>query len=104
MGFLDEHLKDQIGIVFAHTDVSGIAKVVNNFSRGNENLRILAGFFESRVIDADMVVRIASLPSREVLLAQVCGGLQAPMQGFVSVLHVMLARVVWCLKQVADKK
>ena len=49
-------------------------------------LKLVAGLFESKVYDAKALARIASLPSREVLLAQLCGLLKHPMTSLAVVL------------------
>jgi len=78
--------KEQIGLVFATKDSSAIAKVLHEFSKKNNALKIVAGCMESKIVDQTHITKIASLPSREVLLAQLCGTLQLPMYMFVAVL------------------
>ena len=58
----------------------------------------------SSVLNENAVRTIASLPSREVLLSQVARGLQAPTANFVGVLHQLIARLVYVLKQIEQKK
>jgi len=47
---------------------------------------------------------LASLPSREILLAMVAGTMQAPIAGFVRQLHQLIARLVYVLKRIEEKK
>lgn len=101
---LDPFLKEQIGIVFASGQPPAVAKTLHEFSKKNESLKLIVGCLDDKVFDAAAVVRIASLPSKEVLLAQVCGTMKMPMVQFVGVLNVMLIRLLWTLKQVAEKK
>lgn len=97
-------LRGQVGIVFAEQEPSAVAKVLALFSKKNEALTLIAGCLESQVLGKDAVVRIAELPSKEVLLAQVCGAVQAPISGLASVLNILILRLLWSLKQVAEKK
>lgn len=101
---LTPHLHDQIGLVFATQDCSAIAKVLSDFAKENQGLLLNAGLMESRLLTDVDVKRIASLPSREILLAQVCGALKAPTGKFVNVLNMLILRLLWTLKAVADKK
>lgn len=101
---LSPYFREQIGVVFAAQEAPAVAKVLHDFSKNNEALRLVAGYFDNRIVQSDSIVRIASLPSREVLLAQVCGTLQAPIKGFVVVLNMQILRLLWTLKQVAEKK
>ena len=96
--------REQVGLVFASQEPAVIAKVLQDFSKTNESLRIVSGCLDSMILDGQSVIRIASLPSREVLLAQVCGTIQAPLAGFVRVLNVMTLQLLWTLKQVGEKK
>ena len=88
---LTPYLKNQLGVVFSNNDPVAIAKVLYNFSKENEKLKIIAACFESKIIENNSVERIAKLPSREILIAQICGMLKAPV--------VKLARTVDALKQ-----
>lgn len=101
---LAPYFKEQIGIVFATDGASAVAKILHNFSKENEALRLVAGFYDSRVLASEAVARIATLPSREVLLAQVCGTLKAPTAKLVTVLNMQMLRLLWTLQKIAEKK
>lgn len=74
---LAPYFKQQIAVVFAQDGLS-IAKILCNFAKENEKLQVIAGLFEERVITANEVQAIASLPSKEVLIARICGSLKSP--------------------------
>lgn len=76
---LAPYFKEQIALVFASKEAPSVAKVIRDFSKENERLGIVAGCMNSNLLSGDLIIRIASLPSREVLLAQLCGTLKAPM-------------------------
>lgn len=101
---LEPFLKEQIALVFAKQEAPSVAKVLCGFAKDHEKFAIVAGCMEDAVIDSAAVKTIASLPSREVLLAQLAGTLNAPIVGFASVLHQMLARLVYALKAVEEQK
>lgn len=75
---LDPFLKNQIGVVFAGKEPSGIAKVLNDFAKKNGALDLVAGCIEKQLYDKSLIKRIAELPSREVMLARLCGVLAGP--------------------------
>lgn len=85
-------LKDQVGVVFADQASPAVVKVLSDFSRENVALDLIAGYFESQVFDKAGVQRIAALPSREVLLARLCGSLNAPMTKLVWTLNAYLQK------------
>lgn len=96
--------KNQVGLVFALKESPAVAKKIVDFSKKNEALEILSGFFESRKISKDQIVSLASIPSREVLLAQLVGSLQAPIAGLAFTLNMLLVKLVYVLEEVARQK
>lgn len=96
--------KDQIALVFAKNESPAVAKVLYEFSKKNGALKLIIGRMDSHILDAQTVGRIASLPSREVLLGQVCGTLNAPIQGLASVLNTLVLKLLWTLKEVEKTK
>jgi large subunit ribosomal protein L10 len=99
-----EHLHDQIGIVFADKEAPAVAKALHDFSKDNAAFTIVAGTLETTLLNKNGVERIASLPSREQLLAQLCGLLQAPAARLAGVLNELVARPVRLLKQIEESK
>ncbi|MFZ3019725.1 MAG: 50S ribosomal protein L10 [Gallionella sp.] len=63
------------------SDAVAAAKVVYDFARGNDKLVIKAGSYNGKVLDTAGVNALATVPSKEVLLAQLCGLLQSPVSG-----------------------
>ena len=73
-------------------DAVAAAKVVADFAKTNDKLVIRAGAFGGKVLDLNSVKQLASIPSREVLLAQVCGLLMSPMSRAAVVLGALAAK------------
>ncbi len=85
-------------------DPVATAKVLNEFARANEKLVIKAGAMPNAVITAKEVKALASMPSREQLIAQLMGTMQAPVATFVRTLNEVPARFVRTLAAVRDAK
>jgi large subunit ribosomal protein L10 len=66
-------------------DAVAAAKVISDFAKGNEKFAIKAGAFGGKALDKAGVAALANIPSREVLLAQICGLLQSPISRFARV-------------------
>jgi large subunit ribosomal protein L10 len=98
------YLKDQLGIVFARDNAPLFAKTLNEFAKKNESFKVVACFLDNRTFDSASVLRIAHLPPREVMLAQLCGVLKAPARGLVGTLNMVLLRLLLVLQQVAQKQ
>jgi len=86
------------------TDPVATAKVMNEFAKGNEKFVIRAGAMPNAVISAKEVTALASLPSREDLLAKLMGTLQAPIAQALRTLNEVPARFVRTLAAVRDAK
>lgn len=94
---LNEALAGQTGIVTGAEDVCAAAKIVKEFHKATEKLVIKGGALDGAYLDAGQVNELASLPSREVLLATLLGVLQAPASKLVRTLNepgASLARVL----------
>ncbi len=96
--------REQLGVVFVTDESSGVAKVLQEFAKKNELLRLVVGYVDSQLLDEASIIRIASLPSKAILLAQVCGTVKAPLSSFVNVLNLLIIRLLWVLKEVGKKK
>lgn len=97
-------LKEQRAVVFAMQEPATIAKILNDFATKNEAFQIIGGYFEREVCDKGTVQFIATLPSREVLLAQLVGTAQAPIARCVGLCNIMIQRLVVALAQIVEKK
>lgn len=67
-------------------DPVAAAKVIADFAKGNDKLIIKGGAYAGKALDADGIKSLASIPSREVLIAQVAGLLKSPIQRMAGVL------------------
>lgn len=96
--------KNQVALVFVRNEPPAVAKSLHTFAKQNESLKIIAGYLDASLIDESGVVRMASLPPKEILLAQLLGTLQAPIRGYVTALNMNILRLLWVLKKVAEQK
>ena len=101
---LDPYLEGPTAIAFGYDDPVAPAKILSEFARTNKDLEIKGGVLEGRVITPEGVKGLASLPSREVLLAKVLGGMQAPLNGFANVLQGNIRNFVYVLEAVRKQK
>jgi large subunit ribosomal protein L10 len=92
------------GLVFVQEEPVSASKVLYNFSKEHENLKIEGGFLNEQVINKKEIEALAKLPSREVLIAQVLMAMKSPITGLVMVLKGNLRKFVYCLEQIKGKK
>lgn len=80
------------------------AKVLFDFAKGKENLRLVAGVLEGKEITAQEVSALAKLPTKQELLGQLVGVLSGPMRGFAQVLSGVPRATVYVLTAIKDQK
>ena len=73
-------------------DAVAAAKVVAEFAKTNDKLVIRGGVYGGKALDANAVKQLASIPTKEVLLAQLCGLLMSPVSRTAVVLGALAAK------------
>lgn len=101
---VDDHLSGSTAVVFGRGDDVTLAKRVVQFAKDHEPLKVKVGIFDRSVLSKEQVAYFATLPSREVLIAQVVGSLKAPLAGLVGVLSAVQRGLVIALNAVREKK
>jgi large subunit ribosomal protein L10 len=86
------------------SDPVALAKVLHEFAKGNDKLAIRGGAMANYVMSAKDVASLATMPSREELLATLLGTMQAPVAQFVRTLNEVPSRFVRTLAAVRDAK
>jgi len=86
------------------TDPVGMAKAFADFAKEHKALQIKGGVLDGKMVDVQGIKALASLPSREVLLAKLLGSMQAPISGFVRTLAEVPASFVRTLAAIRDQK
>lgn len=97
---LAEHMTGPNAFAVSRDDVVNAARILTEFARERERPQIKAGAIEGQVVSLEEIRWIASLPSREKLLAEVVGYARAPISGLVFVLHGLLAKFVRTIEAV----
>ncbi len=91
---LDEVLEGTTALAMSSEDVIAPAKAVADFAKKNENIyNIKAGFMDGKVISVEEIMALANLPSKEVLLGRLVGGLQGPIFGLALVLKAIAEKI-----------
>jgi large subunit ribosomal protein L10 len=96
---LDQYLHGTTTLAFSNAEEATAAKKIREFFAKDKAPKFVvkAGILEGKVIDAEGVKSLADLPSREVLLAQILAGIQAPLQGVVGAVNGLLSSFAYAL-------
>ena len=110
---LMDHPKSQVlsdsfvgnnAVVFAYSDASASAKALTDFAKDVELLQVKVGVMDGTKLDAKGIKALASLPSKEVLRAQLLGLMQQPMAKFVGTLNAVPSGFVRVLAAKKDQQ
>jgi len=91
-------------LVFAKDEPVGTSKVLCDFTKDHNKLKLERGLLNDKVIEKNDIESMSKLPSKDVLRAQVVGTLNSPISGLVIALNQVLAKFVICLDQIKQKK
>ena len=93
-------LTGEIALVFGYQDVILPAKTLWQFSKSFPSLKILGGFVENDFKEAEEIIMLAQLPSKEELLAKLVGSIASPMSGFMNVLQGNIKGLIYALSAI----
>ncbi len=98
---LTEHFTGPVAIAVANDPVAA-AKTVAEFAKTHNEFKIQTGAFQGQLISVEEVQQLATMPSRDELLAKLLATIAAPIQQFVSTLNEIPSSFVRCLAAVRD--
>lgn len=101
---LDDILVGPTGLTFVTGDIAAAAKALRDFARTSPLLILKGGVLGTDVLNAKNVEALAELPSRDVLLAQFAGALQAPLVKTAGLLQALPRNLAYGLKALVDQQ
>ncbi len=104
LGGLEEHFQGPTAAAFGGEDAVSIAKALTEFAKEVPAVSFKAGLVDGQAVAAEDIKEIASLPSREELIAKLLFLLQSPVTRFVRTLAEMPRRAVSVLDQIRQAK
>jgi large subunit ribosomal protein L10 len=96
-GVLKDTFKGPTAVVFGAESQVDPAKLVVEFAKDNDRMQIKGGYVDGQVLDANQVVALSKIPSREELLAKMMGSINSPARGLACTVNgvaAALARVI----------
>jgi large subunit ribosomal protein L10 len=103
-GLVGERLRGPTGLVVTKDPVAA-AKLITDFAKENDKKpAVKGGLFEGKQIGVAQVTKLASMPSREQMLADLGAGLQSPMAAFVGALNGVLYMFAGALDALRSQK
>lgn len=103
-GRIKEVLRGPTSIIFGGDDIVSPAKIISAFIKENEKPAIKGAFMEGRFLEPSYVKKIASLPSKEILLSQMLASMNSPITSFVRVIQGPIRKLVYALEEIRKKR
>lgn len=97
-------IESGMGISLSGEDIISTCKVLVAFAKDHEKFKIKGARLDGKSFTTEKIKTLASLPHKDILIAQVVGGIKAPITGFVNVLGGILRKFVYCLDKVKESK
>lgn len=101
---LAAYLEGPTAIAFGYDDEVAPARLLAEYARKHEELKMKCGMLGTEVLDTDRVKALAKVPPKEVLIAKLLGALQSPIAGLARVCNSPMAALVNVLHRVAEQK
>jgi len=102
---LSEFLKGPTGVVVSSADAVEPARAVTEFAKDHDSRPVFkVGVLEGSLLESQAITKIASLPPKEQLLAELAGAFQAPMSAFVGVLDALTRELAGLLDALKETK
>ena len=107
-GFSDEMLTDEIlsgqtALIISKEDAVAPIQVIGKFAKENQIPQFKIGLVEGNVQDKEALLKISTLPTKDVLYSQVVGSLMSPMYGLVGTLNGNMQKLLYVLKEVSTR-
>ena len=90
LGEMKEYLTGMTAIAIGSNDAVAPAKVLKEYADKIESFEILAGYLDGKVVDKATVEHLASIPSKEVLIAKLLGSIKSPLYGFAYAIQAIV--------------
>lgn len=95
--------KASLAVGFSIEDEIGVAKEIKNFGKKNPNIKILGGFYEGNFLNAEEMMKLADIPSKEELIVKLLGTLKSPLYKLVGNLGGQAPKLVRTLQAIVEK-
>ncbi|MDQ0149801.1 50S ribosomal protein L10 [Eubacterium multiforme] len=84
-----QYLEGPVSMAFGYEDATAPARILNDFAKDHKKLELKAGVVDGEVYDQAMITKIASIPSKEVLIAKLLGSIKAPLSNLAYLLNAI---------------
>lgn len=98
----DDIMEGPVVATFSYEDALSGIQILYKYTKKNDNLKLLGGIVDGKVVGPEVIQQYAQLPSREELLAKLIGSMNAPLSGFVGIGNNLIGGIVRVLNAYKD--
>lgn len=88
----DQYLEGPVALALGYDDPTAPARVLNDFAKTHKALELKAGLVQGALFDEAKIKELASIPSKEVLIAKLLGSFKAPISNFAYLLNAIIEK------------
>jgi len=103
-GALSGNFKGPTAVAFAHGDPVALAKAMKEYAAGSPKVTLRAGYLDGKALTQAEVQALADVPSRQVLLSRLVGGLSSPVSRLAQALSGPQRKLVYVLESIRKQK
>jgi large subunit ribosomal protein L10 len=97
-------IESGMGLSLSGEDIIATCKAISSFAGTHDKFKIKGAIIDGKSVPVERVKALAALPTKQVLLAQVVGGIKAPITGFVYSLSGILKKFVYAVDAIKSAK
>lgn len=86
---IEEYLEGPVSIAFGYEDATAPARILFDFAKSHKKLELKAGIVDSVIYNKEQVEKLATIPSKEVLIAKLLGSFKAPLSSFAYLVNAI---------------
>lgn len=86
---IEEYLEGPVSIAFGYEDATAPARILFDFAKTHKKLELKAGIVDSVIYNKEQVEKLATIPSKEVLIAKLLGSFKAPLSSFAYLINAI---------------
>ena len=99
-----DHLIGMTGFAFASTNPLAPAKIINKYFVDKEKLSLKACYVEGEYFDGNQLKVLATLPTKDELIASIMGSLDSPVSGIVGAINAVMRDLVNVVDQISQRE
>ena len=101
---LSKYFQGPTAIAYSYDDPVTPSRILVDFAKENDTPQLKASVIEGKILDLDQTKEMAKIPSKEVLISRIVGGIKSPLSGLVFSLNGIVRNLVYVIHAIKEEK